>query len=152
MKELERTSGIFLAWITGRLAPGDYDLRYTHTHDMAADIYTKGCNDTALFYRLRMLINVYFEVDLKLGNLRPKPLTVDKGDASLVEGFRHDDVTSQYQILNGEKSTRAADNKQAVGKSKKQIAACSFGYLGLDLSRTAPGNDSVAGGAFANAI
>ena len=52
MKELERTFGVFLAWIAGRTASRDYDLMYCRTHDMTADIYTKGFNDIALFHEI----------------------------------------------------------------------------------------------------
>lgn len=75
-----------------------------------------GCNDIALSQRRRLLINNYTPEEWKLGKLRPAPLTADTTDALLEFGFDKDEVNSQYQILEGAKSTKTEDNKNIVGK------------------------------------
>ena len=118
MKELERTFGIFLAWVTGRLSSGEYVVTYTRTHDMAADIYTKGFDNREFVERLLVMINVYFPKDLADRRLRSPPPTADKSDATKEPGWRSDEVNSQFQILTGAKSTKADDNEKAIVKKK----------------------------------
>ena len=64
MKDLERCFGISLAWGYQRIVSDDYIMIHTRTHDMSADIFTKGFQSKVLFRRLRQLINVYTLADL----------------------------------------------------------------------------------------
>ena len=50
MKELERAFGVYVSWNSARLGTGGYVIYYTRSHDMSADIYTKG-STTVLYYR-----------------------------------------------------------------------------------------------------
>ena len=59
MKELERAFGVYVSWNSARLSSGDYEIVYTRSHDMSADIYTKGFDDVALFQRLLLRTNLY---------------------------------------------------------------------------------------------
>ena len=57
MKELERAFGVYVSWNCARLNSGDYETLYTRSHDMTADISTKGFDDAALYARLSLLMN-----------------------------------------------------------------------------------------------
>ena len=59
MKGLEHAFGVYVSWNCASLASGDYLIYYTRSHDMAADIYTKGFNDASLFNRILLLTNLY---------------------------------------------------------------------------------------------
>ena len=83
MKDLERAFGISLAWGYQRICSGDDIMMHTRTHDMTADIFTKGFQNKHLLKRLRMLINIY-EVGylektylMKREDLTPTPLNND---------------------------------------------------------------------------
>ena len=74
MKTLERCFGVSVAKINERMRSGDYFMVHTRTHDMSADIYTKGFTDVALFNRLRALINVFSPPALPpVGSILPLP-------------------------------------------------------------------------------
>ena len=49
MKTLERCFGVSVQYIHGRIESGDYVVVQTRSHDMQADIYTKGFNDKGYF-------------------------------------------------------------------------------------------------------
>ena len=53
---------------------------------------------------------------MKKWKLRLAPLTTDKTNALLEPGFDKDEVNSQYQILEGAKSTNTEDTHNIVGK------------------------------------
>ena len=76
MKDLERCFGVSLAWGHMRMTSGDYIIVHTRSHDMSADIYTKGFANNALFQRLRMLINIYTEKELEDNVLNPPALAL----------------------------------------------------------------------------
>ena len=104
MKELERAFGVYVSWNCARLASGDYLIYYTRSHDMAADIYTKGFNDVCSFNRLLLLTNLYSPDQWRCNVLRPAPLLGDKSTAIGTEGFDDSIVNSQWCILNASKS------------------------------------------------
>ena len=59
MKGLERAFGAYVSWNCSRLNSGDYEIMYTRSHDMTADISTKGIDDACLYARLSLLMNLY---------------------------------------------------------------------------------------------
>ena len=92
MKTLERCFGVCLAWLSSRMMSGDYNLVHTRSHDMTADIHTKGFDDVGLYRRLRKLNNIFTPEEI--ANVRgevscwnPDPLTFDKKDARLDPTF-----------------------------------------------------------------
>ena len=65
MKDLERCFGVSLAWGHQRMMAGDYIMVRTRSHDMSADIYTKGFLNRTLFRRLKLLTNLYTTKELE---------------------------------------------------------------------------------------
>ena len=83
---------------------GDYFMVHTRTHDMSADIYTKGFTDVALFNRLRYLIGVYSPADKDRCVFNPAPLGADKLTATEESGYSEWDCNTQYGIIMSGKS------------------------------------------------
>ena len=71
---------VSLAWGHQRMMSGDYIMVHTRSHDMSADIYTKGFLNKTLFRRLKLLTNLYTQEELDKGWLNP-PALDDKGGA-----------------------------------------------------------------------
>ena len=65
METLKRCFGVSLAWLNLRLRSGDYIIIHTRSHDMSADIHTKGLVDKALYKRLKTLANIYILNDIE---------------------------------------------------------------------------------------
>ena len=119
MKELERAFGCYVSWNCARLASGDYAISYTRSHDMAADIYTKGFNDNALFNRLLLLTNLYSPDQWRQNVLRPTPILGDKTLAVGSEDFDIKLFNSQWPLLVGSASTKQEDNRKPIKKKAK---------------------------------
>jgi hypothetical protein len=87
MKTLERCFGISVTKINERMLSGDYIMVHTRSHDMSADIYTKGFTDVALFNRLRYLIGVYSPTDKARCVFNPAPSGAGKLPATDESGY-----------------------------------------------------------------
>ncbi len=58
MNEPERAFGVYVSWKCERLASADYVIFYTRSHDMSADIYTKGFENAQKWMDACLLIGV----------------------------------------------------------------------------------------------
>ena len=120
MKDLERCFGISLAWGHQRIESGDYVLIHTRSHDMAADIYTKGFQNRPLFWRLRQLINIYTVAEIDNWELNPAILG---DDAQPVENQKSDDLNSQYKIIISGANSKTKIKKAIKVKAKAKAKA-----------------------------
>ena len=92
---------------------------HTRSHDMSADIYTKGFTDVALFNRLRSLISVYSPYDLVHNLFCPAPLGADKLPCTVEGGLVVENINTQYCILLSGKSLEQDDRKPVKVKLPK---------------------------------
>ena len=129
MKELERAFGVYVSWNCARLASGDYVIYYTRSHDMAADICTKGFNDVALYSRLLLLTNMYSPDQWKKNILRPPPLLGDRSSAIGSEGFDSTATNSQLSVLSAAQSAKQEDNRKPIKKNAEPKKMASFGGI-----------------------
>ena len=129
MKELERAFGVYVSWNCARLNSGDYVIVYTRSHDMSADIYTKGFNDAGLFSRLCLLTNLYSPMQWSSGLLRPAPLLADKSAANLSPDSDSSVVNSQWPILVLGPSSRPEDNRKPIKKKNKKETKRMLGII-----------------------
>ena len=98
MKELERAFGVYVSWNCARLNSGDYETLYTRSHDMTADISTKGFDDAPLYARLSLLMNLYSPQQWLENVLRPLPMLADKSSALEDPAFDENALNSQWVI------------------------------------------------------
>lgn len=125
MKELERAFGVYVSWNSARLSSGDYEITYTRSHDMSADVYTKGFDDAGLFQRLLLLTNLYSPEQWESGLMRPEPLLGDKSPAKGSPLFDPSLINSQWSIyLIG--VAQEQDNRKAMKKKPPKKKASSF--------------------------
>ena len=97
---------------------------YTRTHDMSADIYTKGFDDSALFQRLLLLTNLYSPSQWKSNELKPAPLLGDKSSALGHPDFDESMLNSQWPIyIMGGQDT--LEKRKAIKQKPKKNAKCS---------------------------
>lgn len=91
---------------------------HTRSHDMSADIYTKGFLNKTLFRRLKLLTNLYTQEELDKGWLNP-PVLNDKGEERPEDNTRG--LNTQYGIiLSGPSSAKS--NKKPI-KQKTEVKA-----------------------------
>ena len=83
IKDLERCLGVFLVWGHHRMMSGDYIMVHTRSHDMSADIYTKGFLNRTVLRRLKLLTNLYTTEELEKGWLDPPALN-GKGEGIIM--------------------------------------------------------------------
>ena len=126
MKELERAFGVYVSWNCARLNSGDYATLYTRSHDMTADISTKGFDDAALYARLWLLMNLYSPQQWIDNVLRPLPLLADKSSALEDPDFDKNALNSQWVIFSMSKSTKVEDKKKAIKKKPVKQKAAEF--------------------------
>ena len=62
---------VSVQYIHDRIESGDYAIVQTRSHDMQADIYTKGFNNKGLFQRLRIMIKYYSPEEIEKCILNP---------------------------------------------------------------------------------
>ena len=142
MKELERNFGCYVSWNCSRLASGDYIFIYTRSHDMCADIHTKGFNDHGLWTRLCLLTNLYSPSQWKAGELRPAPILADKSSAIGSEGFDSSMINSQWPLFIMGGSTRAEDNRKAIKKKKPKKKQNTLRGVGNSLCPNVGGSEN----------
>lgn len=91
---------------------------HTRSHDMSADIFTKGFLNKTLFRRLKLPTNMCTLEELEKGWLNPPALN-DKGEERPEDGTRG--LNTQYGIiLSGPSSAKS--NKKAI-KQKTKVKA-----------------------------
>ena len=116
MKTLERCFGVSLAWLNLRLRSGDYVVIHTRSHEMSADIYTKGFVDAKLFHRLKKLMNIFTREELEEGLLNPDPLT---GEGKIdEEALGSTSANPQYAIIRLGPSSATTNQKPIKQKAK----------------------------------
>ena len=98
MKILERCFGVWLSWLNHRIRAGDYVIVHTRSHDMSADIYTKGVVDRKLFERLKTLKNLYTLEELKDGVDMLNPEFLDAEKNVDVVATNSTDLNPRYRI------------------------------------------------------
>ena len=86
---------------------------HTRSHDMSADIYTKGFVDRQLFHRLKMLTNIYSLEEIDANDLNPAPLDADHQPVPL-----SNDLNTQYAIITGGMSSKQQCKKAVKVKAK----------------------------------
>ena len=92
---------------------------HTRSHDMSADIYTKGFVDAKLFHRLKRLTNIFTREELEKGLLNPEPLT---GEGKIdEEPLSSTSANLQYAIILSGPSS-ATTNQKPIKKKPKAKA------------------------------
>ena len=124
---------VSLAWLNARLRSGDYVMIHIRSHDMSADIHTKGFVDRLLFHRLKMLTNIYSLDEIDKDDLNPAPL--DAGGQRIAIAS---DLNTQYARIAGgivPKTNAKNHSKRRPPRPKPKRSHC-IGFLFLLLSTT----------------